>query len=319
MKSYLVTGGAGFIGSNLVKKLVKCNHQVRVLDNVSRGSFKRLNSIMKDIEIIDGDIRNPEDVQKACINIDTVCHLAYVNGTEFFYSNPTLVLDVAVKGMINILDACIKNNVQEFILASSSEVYQTPEKIPTNEEVSLIVPDPFNPRYSYGGGKIISELMAIHYGKKYFNRSVIFRPHNVYGPDMGNEHVIPQFARRLKELHKSSEPNEETEFPIQGTGQETRAFIYIDDFTEGVYKVIEKGENKIYHIGTMQEVKICDVAIEIGKYYNRKLKVVPGNIQPGSTTRRCPDVTELQKLGFQPKISLADGIRNTVKWYDQNG
>ena len=84
------------------------------------------------------------------------------------------------------------------VLASSSEVYQTPPQVPTDESAPLVVPDPLNPRYSYGGGKIISELMAINYGRKYFERVLIFRPHNVYGPDMGFEHVIPQFALRLK-------------------------------------------------------------------------------------------------------------------------
>ncbi len=110
------------------------------------------------------------------------------------------MLEVGVKGMINVIDGCIKENVKELVLASSSEVYQTPEKVPTDETVALSIPDPLNPRYSYGGGKIISELMAINYGRKHFDKVVIFRPHNVYGPDMGWEHVIPQFVLRMKNV-----------------------------------------------------------------------------------------------------------------------
>ena len=91
-----------------------------------------------------------------------------------------------------------REGVRSLVLASSSEVYQTPPHVPTDESAPLVVPDPTNPRYSYGGGKIISELMAINYGRKFFDRVLIFRPHNVYGPDMGCEHVIPQFALRLK-------------------------------------------------------------------------------------------------------------------------
>src|SRR5205823_3221688 len=124
---------------------------------------------------------------------------AYVNGTEFFYSKPHLVLEVAVKGMMNVVDACLQIGVRDLVLASSSEVYQTAPVVPTDESAPLSVPDPLNPRYSYGGGKIIAELLAINYGRTHFDRVSIFRPHNCYGPDMGREHVIPQLASRLGE------------------------------------------------------------------------------------------------------------------------
>ena len=98
------------------------------------------------------------------------------------------------------MHACISNKIKELYLASSSEVYQTPQKIPTDESESLKVPDIYNPRYSYGGGKILTELMGIHYGRKYFKKLIIFRPHNVYGSSMGNEHVIPEFINRMKNM-----------------------------------------------------------------------------------------------------------------------
>ena len=104
---------------------------------------------------------------------------------QSFYTKPELVLDIGIKGIVNVIEASISKGIKDFVLASSSEVYQTPPVVPTSENVPLVVPDPLNPRYSYGGGKIISELMAINYGRKYFDRTVIFRPHNVYGPDMG--------------------------------------------------------------------------------------------------------------------------------------
>ena len=141
----------------------------------------------------------------------------YVNGTATFYSAPELVLDVGVKGMVNVIDACRRQNVGSLVLASSSEVYQSPPRVPTAEDVPLVVPDPHNPRLSYGAGKIISEMMAINYGRKYFERVLIFRPHNVYGPDMGFEHVIPQFAVRLKRAC-AAHPAGAVPFPIQGSG-----------------------------------------------------------------------------------------------------
>ncbi len=317
-KKYLVTGGTGFIGSALVKRLVREGYQVRILDNDFRGSEQRLKEVLGKIEIVKADIRDAGAVQKACKEVDGVIHLAYINGTEFFYKMPELVLDVGVKGMINVLDGCIKNNVKELILASSSEVYQTPLKIPTDETAPLSVPDPLNPRYSYGSGKIISELMAINYGRKYFGRAVIFRPHNVYGPDMGREHVIPQFVVRMKEICRHNK-DKKVKFPIQGTGNETRAFVFIDDFIDGLMLVIEKGAHLgIYHIGTMEEISIRKVAIGVGKCFGKEVIVVPGKLAKGGTLRRCPDITKLKKLGYKPKISFGKGLKITAKWYDEN-
>lgn len=317
-KNYLVTGGTGFIGSALVRRLVKEGFGVRIIDNDSRGASERLKDVANRVEMCLADIRDADAVQKACKGVDSVIHLAYVNGTEFFYKKPELVLDVGVKGMINVIDGCIKYSVKELILASSSEVYQTPPKVPTDETVPLSIPDPLNPRYSYGGGKIISELLAINYGRKYFDRVIVFRPHNVYGPDMGWEHVIPQFVMRMKEISGQMD-GKKIRFPIQGTGKETRAFVFIDDFIEGSMLVLKKGEHMgIYHIGTMEEISMENVAIEIGRYFGKEIIIVPGELTKGSTLRRCPDITKLKKLGYIPKIPLKEGLKITAKWYDEN-
>jgi len=317
-KKYLVTGGTGFIGSALVKRLVKEGHNVRVLDNDIRGAAERLKDVADKIELVKADIRNAEAVQKACNGIHSVIHLAYINGTEYFYKMPELVLEVGVKGMVNVIDGCIKANVKELVVASSSEVYQTPQKVPTDETAPLSVPDPQNPRYSYGGGKIISELLAINYGRKHFDRVIIFRPHNVYGPDMGWEHVIPQFVLRMKELCKNNK-DQKIKFPIQGTGKETRAFCFIDDFIDGLMFVLEKGEHmNIYNIGTMEEIPIEQVAFEVGKHFGKEIEIVPGKEVEGSTNRRCPDIAKLKELGYKPKVSFEKGFKITAKWYNKN-
>ena len=194
----LVTGGTGFIGAALVRALVSRGDRVRSLDNGSRGAVHRLGDSVSKVELVNGDIRDAAAVTGAMQGTERVVHLAYVNGTEHFYKRPELVLDVAVKGIVNVIDACISSGVQELVLASSSEVYQSPPQVPTDETAPLSVPDPHNPRYSYGGGKIISELMALNYGRRHIPRVLVFRPHNVYGPDMGEEHVIPQFVARMK-------------------------------------------------------------------------------------------------------------------------
>lgn len=314
----LVTGGSGFIGAALVKALLRNGNRVRVLDDNSRGSPRRLAEVAADIELIDADIRDADAVERAAQGMDEVHHLAFVNGTEFFYKSPDLVLDVGVRGMINVVDACRRHGVGTFLLASSSEVYQTPPNIPTDENVPLVVPDPLNPRYSYGAGKLISEVMAINYGRKFFQRVLIFRPHNVYGPDMGFEHVIPQFALRLHAAAKA-QPAGRLRFEIQGNGAETRSFCFIDDLVAGVMTMRDKGEHLgIYHVGTGEEVSIADLAHRIARDAGRDIELAAGPPAKGGTPRRCPDISKLARLGYKPRVSLDQGLQPTLDWYWHN-
>jgi nucleoside-diphosphate-sugar epimerase len=247
--------------------------------------------------------------------MDEIHHLAFVNGTEFFYSAPELVLDVGVKGMVNVIDACRSEGVGSLVLASSSEVYQTPPQIPTDEHAPLLVPDPTNPRYSYGGGKIISELMAINYGRKFFDRVLIFRPHNVYGPDMGFEHVIPQFSLRLKAI-AAKHPAGKLPFELQSDGSQTRSFCHVDDLIAGVMVMRAKGEHLgIYHVGTTEEITIADLARRVAARVGREIELIPGPAPQGGTERRCPDIAKLGKLGYSPRVPLAAGLPSTVDWY----
>ena len=318
MSSILVTGGSGFIGSALVKALVRNGHAVRVFDDNSRGAARRLKDVERDIEFIGGDVRDPAAVARAVHGVDEVHHLAFVNGTEYFYSAPELVLDVGVKGMINVIDACRSHGVGKLILASSSEVYQTPRHVPTDESVPLLVPDPTNPRYSYGGGKIISELMALNYGRKFFERVLIFRPHNVYGPDMGWEHVVPQFAKRVKDV-AANHPTGRLPFEMQGNGQQTRSFCHVDDLVSGVLVMRDKGTHLgIYHVGTLEEITIADLASRVAAHGGREIELIGRPAPAGGTERRCPDIAKLTKLGYSPRVTLAQGLGPTVDWYWAN-
>jgi nucleoside-diphosphate-sugar epimerase len=302
MKNFLVTGGSGFIGSAISNHLANLGVNVVVFDNNSRGKLDRIKN--NKIIFIKGDIRNRKDLTRVFskYKFDTVIHLAYINGTKFFYKKPTEILEVAIKGLINILDLCIEKNIKNLFLASSSEVYQYPNKFPTPENISLVIPDVKNPRYSYGGGKILTELMGYHYGKKFFKKLVIFRPHNVYGSDMGNEHVIPEFIKRIK--------SKSNVFKIKGTGNETRSFIYISDFVKAFDIILRKGKHcEIYNIGTEEEINIKNLAKKIAKLYKKKIVIKNTSLAKGGTKRRCPDISKIKKLGFVPKISLEKGIK----------
>ncbi len=311
-KTYLITGGTGFIGAAIINKLVKKNVKIICYDSNLRGNKKKLLSLKNKIKIIDGDIRDIKKLKKYSKNVDSIIHLAFLNGTEFFYSKPDLVLDIGVKGMLNVLEVCKKNNIKELILASSSEVYQTPDHIPTSERVSLVVPNIHNPRYSYGAGKIISEVLAIN-NSKLFKRLLIFRPHNVYGPNMGYEHVIPQMIMRM---NKNRKKNRLINFQISGSGNESRAFNHIDDFVEGFLKILNKGKHlNIYNIGSNEETKIKDLAFLIAKNLKCKINIKKTPIAKGSTKRRCPNINKIKKIGYRPNILLKNGIKDVIQWY----
>ncbi len=310
-KNFLVTGGTGFLGSNICDLLVKQGHKVTIFDNNSRGGLKKIKKFKKKIKFIKGDIRDKKKVYKSLNNINAVIHLAYINGTKYFYQKPDLILDVAIKGLINIFDGCKKYKIKELYLASSSEVYQTPIKIPTTEKEPLKIPDIYNPRYSYGGGKILTELVGINYGKKFFKKLIIFRPHNVFGPDMGNEHVIPEFINRAKKLKNHK-------FKIQGTGNEKRSFIYIDDFVNAFGRILKKGKHlNIYNIGTNEVISIKNLAKLITQLLKKNIKIMQTPLQKGGTIIRNPDIKKIKKLGFKPKINLKKGLQlilmNAVK------
>ncbi len=308
-KNFVVTGGTGFIGSGICKLLIKKKYNLKIFDNNSRGSLKKFKGIQKKFTFVKGDIRDKKKVNKAFKGADAVVHLAYVNGTKYFYKQPVKILDIAVKGILNVLECCIENNIKELYLASSSEVYQTPNKIPTDEKEMLKIPNIYNPRYSYGGGKILTELMGINYGKKYFKKLIIFRPHNVYGPDMGNEHVIPEFLSRFKKLkgHK---------FKIQGSGKEIRTFIYIDDFVNAFDLLLKKGRHlQIYNIGTTEKLTISNLAKNIGNLLNKKIQIQKSPLQKGGTKIRIPDISLIKNIGFKQKYKIKDGLRKTIDFY----
>ena len=318
----LVTGGTGFIGSALVRALLARGEKVQIFDDSSRGARRRLSDVWGQLEFVERDVRDTNMVFAACEGCDEIVHLAFVNGTENFYKYPGMVLEVGVLGIINVLEAARILKVKKLLLVSSSEVYQTPEKIPTDETAALSIPDPYNPRYSYAAGKIISEMMAL-YCAQGVGRVLIARPHNVYGPDMGEEHVIPQMARRVAtdgflEFQSLAAPAVDGRKTFYGAG-ETRAFCYIDDAVEQLMLIRDKGEHRqIYNVGVEEETAIAALAHKIAERVSKEVILREPKDARGGTVRRCPDMTKLRSLGYAgPKTSLDAGLDRTLAWYLQ--
>lgn len=297
---YLVTGGTGFIGSALVKRLLNLGHEVVILDNGSRN-FSNFVDLNTKLEIRIGDIRNYEEVLSATSGVDSILHLAFINGTKNFYLKPSLIIDVGINGMMNLMKACRKNKVHDFVLFSSSEVYQQPSVIPTPETEPLKIPNVLNPRYSYGGAKAASELILANYGDDLFKKWSIVRPHNVYGPNMGTDHVIPELISKCKRSIR--------ELEILGDGSQTRAFCYISDFADAVELILNSDSTeRIYHVGTTEEVTIKELVGLILSSYKKQLELKHLPAPLGESTRRCPDISKITKLGFKQKIDLKTGI-----------
>ncbi len=316
----LITGGAGFIGFHLGKLLSEKGYDVHLLDNLVRGqeddemkSFLESNNV----SFIKADLTKTDFFTELDSYYDQIYHLAAINGTENFYNIPHKVLKVGILGTLNMLDWFVESGKGKFLFSSSSEAYAGALKllgnkfpIPTPEEVPLVIDDPKNVRWSYGGSKILSEIAVHSYTKAFrLNNISIIRYHNIYGPRMGYEHVIPQFIGRIA--------NKKDPFEIFG-GQETRTFCYVNDAIKATNLVMESAStnNKTIHIGRSdEEINILNLAKMLfdisGFHPNIDIKPAP----EGCVMRRCPDVSKLSALGHVSNVSLKDGVIKTYEWY----
>jgi nucleoside-diphosphate-sugar epimerase len=302
----LVTGGRGFIGARLVERLLAVGADVRVFDDGSRGGAE----LPAEVDALEGDVRNPGAVRAACRGVDVVAHLAAIQGTRNFYEIPDTVLDVNLRGVLNVAQACAEEDVRRLVFSSSSEVYGIPSEFPTSESAPLIVPDVTNPRWSYGASKIAGEHVVIHTALRHGFEYVILRYHNVYGPAMGWDHVIPQFISRLIR---------DEEFTVQGDGSQRRAFCYVDDAVPPTATALtaDAPANGIFNVGNpAEEHSINDLIEVLERVSERKIRPRYVPFEQAGTDRRLPDVTRAERtLGLGPTVTLEQGLRRTFDWY----
>jgi UDP-glucose 4-epimerase len=301
----LITGGTGFIGSHLAKYLSK-NNDVTICDNNFRGSVDKF---VEDINYIECDLTKEEEYEKLG-NYDYVYHFAAINGTSNFYEIPYKVLEVNTLININFIKWCKRTGVKKVVYTSSSEVYASTlgKEIPTKEDVVVSIDDVYNPRWSYAGSKILGELLFINSG---INFSIV-RPHNVYGPRMGYNHVISEVITRI--LLK------ENPFRVYG-GNQTRSFCYIDDAIIMLESIMntELSNGKIINIGVDDEISIENLIYKIFSILDYKSEIVNLRSKDGSVDRRCPnielmcDITNITKF-----TSIQEGLEKTCKWYKKN-
>ncbi|GHV60292.1 nucleoside-diphosphate sugar epimerase [Campylobacterota bacterium] len=321
MKSALVTGGAGFIGFHLAKHLHKLGYVVTVIDDFSRGrkDIDLEEFLAKpNVKIVSADMTKTDFFTKLENRYDEIYHLAAVNGTKNFYDCPEKVLKVNILALMNLLEWIDPTNCGKFLFTSSSEAYagtitefgNSHDYIPTKEDIPLTINDVFNPRFSYGGSKLIGEILTINYMRSKQVPFSVIRYHNIYGPRMGFDHVIPEFCKRI---YEKTDP-----FPIFG-GDETRAFCYVLDGVEATVAVMnsDKTNSQIVHIGnSKEEIKISDMASLLLEINNYNVNIDIKNAPEGSVKRRCPNTDKLFALtGASARITLVEGLKLTNDWY----
>ncbi len=306
-KKVLVTGGAGFVGLHMIDALLARGMQVRAMDNFMCSRPEVLDSYLKKIEFIKGDVRNARDVQKAVKGVDAVFHLAAIRSVMKTVEDPLVAHAVNATGTLLLLHHATQARVRHFIFTSTSSVYGEALAAYQKEE------GPFKPISPYGVAKLAAEGYAKYFfrEKKFPTTSV--RIFNVYGPRQNPESkyslVVPGV---LSKIFKNQAPL------IDGTGEQTRDFIYISDVLDAFFKILgrPKSYGRVYNLGSGQTSSIRQITRSLLRLSASSLKPIHGPRRPGDPDRTCADISAARReLGWRPQVSLEQGLKKTVEWY----
>lgn len=311
---FLVTGGAGFIGSNLCEALLDMGHEVRCLDNFSTGKRENLDSFANNarFELIEGDIRDLDTCVKACEGVDYVTHQAAWGSVPRSIEHPLLYEEINIRGTLNMLEAARRNKVRRFVLASSSSVYGDDERLPKKEGQEGAVLSP------YALTKLTNEEYARLYTKLYGLPAVALRYFNVFGrrqdPDGAYAAVIPRFVRALM---KGEAPL------IHGDGLQSRDFTYIKNVIQANIKAFLAGDaacGRAYNIAFGSQITLRDMYGIISQTMGREeIAPVLGPPRAGDIRHSNADISKArQMLGYEPEWDFRQGIAETIAWYKEN-
>lgn len=311
MNTILVTGGAGFIGSNLCERLLKQNYKVINLDcfnDYYDPLIKRCNieeaASNSNYTLIEGNILDTEllDNMFKSFNIDKVIHLAAIAGVRNSIENPLEYVDVDIKGTVNLLEMCKKYKISKFVFASSSSVYGF-NKIPFNEEDHLSVQ--LSP---YAATKYCGEMFCKTYNLLYGIPIVCLRFFTVYGPRQRPDMAIHKFTKLI---------DEGREILIYGNGESSRDYTYIDDIIDGIVASLNLDcDFEIFNLGSSEPIKILDLIALIERGINKKAKTKFISTQAGDVLYTFADIKKSNIiLGYSPKICIRDGIDKFIYWY----
>ena len=312
----IVLGAAGFIGFHLSLELSKIKGvSLVIVDNHARGSndiaYKNL-SEMENVRAIDLDLSIESSYENLFQRGDYVINCAALNGTQNFYDFPVQVIRNSAMTSILAAEYGSKIGINKYIYLGTPESYASGLElgivtIPTPENVPLIIDSPLNIRWSYAASKTIGEVASMANLEQFGLNSIILRVHNIYGPRMGNNHVIPDLVEKFINGN----------FEVHGVN-ETRAFMYIDDLIQILVKFIfetNEFKNRIFHIGSSKETHILDLAKLIMNELKIEGDIIPVKNFTGSVLRRLPDTTLLNDYVSYKETELKSGIQKYIEWY----
>jgi len=311
MGKILVTGGCGFVGSEVVRQLVAKNYQVRVADNLSKPE----SSVKDGYEFLKFDLTNKEQTEKAFKDVDICINLAAkIGGIGYFHKYPATILSENNKIFAATFEAAVKYKIKRMVYISSSMVFESTSHFPSKESDLKKIPPPVS---SYGFSKLSGEWYCRAFWEEYKLPYSICRPFNAYGinefpgDEVGYAHVIPDLTKKILS----------GQYPLEllGDGQQTRCFTHITDLAQGIIKVVESeaAKNNDFNIAHAREIKMIDLARMLWKFCGKKekfkVKFVPSFKY--DIIKRVPDISKIKRLiGWEAKISLEKGLPELINW-----
>ena len=303
----LVTGGAGFIGTNLVRRLLSEGHYVICVDNLITGKKENIEDLLdkENFVFFEQDINEPADYG----DVDWIFHLASIGSVYHYLNHPVETLKTGGIGTINMLEYAKEKNAR-ILFSSTSEVYGDPEVHPQNEDYRGNV-SPIGPRSCYDESKRYAEALMMAYHRKYNVDTRIARIFNTYGPymDPDDRRVLPNFiSQGLK-----GEP-----MTIYGDGSQTRSYCYVDDTVDGLMRLMETDYHLPVNIGSPEEYTILETAEIVCEVMGIEKNFVFMPLPEDDPMRRRPDITRAKEiLGWEPGVKFSDGLKETIKWFQK--
>jgi UDP-glucose 4-epimerase len=309
---YLITGGAGFIGSNIAEYLVGRGRGVRVFDNFSSGKRANVQSLADKAEIIEGDLRDPKSIQQGVKDVRYVLHLGAIPSVPRSVENPQATNEANITGTLNLLVAARDAGVKRVVFTSSSSVYGDTPTLPKREDMS---PSPLSP---YAIHKITGEYYASVFWRLYGLETVSLRYFNVFGPrqDPQSQYaaVIPRFIAAI--LHDQSPV-------IFGDGSQTRDFSHVENIIEANRLACEAPKEALgqaFNIACGGRISLLDLVATVNKILGKNVKPKLDPVRPGDILHSQADIAKAEKLlGWKPVVSFSEGIAKTVAWYQRQG
>jgi UDP-glucuronate 4-epimerase len=313
---FLVTGGAGFIGSHVCERLLLSGHSVCALDDLNpfydpqlkRKNLRDIQALAKPFEFVQGDITDPADLDEVLKDnkFDQIIHLAARAGVRPSLQQPALYQRVNVEGTVNLLEAARKSGVKKFIVASSSSVYGVTDKTPFSEDARLSTP--VSP---YAASKLACEALGHVYHYVYGMDVVALRFFTAYGPRQRPDLAIRKFAS----LIQAGQP-----IPVYGDGSTARDYTYIDDIVDGVLACTNKTFGfEIFNLGESDTVTLSRLIQILEAALGKKAALDRQSLQPGDVPRTCADISKARRhLGYNPSVKIEKGIALFVDWLNRN-